>query len=197
LNPQPPSNAYSDHRPRTGWGGAGWLLGGLFMVSVAVGIMGWLRFTASEQELTTSIQRMAQRGSQLTPTQCIDAVLAWRIECTAMKNLCDASVYRMMESCLAGADRRKYCAENEAAMSATSFGYGDCAQRGLDRGGKKACAAAYRALDAYCKGSESQGAEKRGHHEWDSMYARLQDSFTTHPPSGRCAPVSMATKGKR
>jgi hypothetical protein len=70
-----------------------------------------------------------------------------------MKNLCDATVYRMMEACLSAAPRHEYCASVSSQSSSTAFGFDACAEQAKSRDIKKACAAAHRAIDAHCKAS--------------------------------------------
>jgi hypothetical protein len=127
------------------------VVGGVLLASTVLGVVATSGYLRSEESLTVARAAFGEIGSELSPGGCLERVLTWRASCDAMKSLCDASSYRMMESCLLAKDRSTYCAEVGEATSHTSFGNEDCKSRGLDRDGRKACAACYRAIDAHCK----------------------------------------------
>jgi hypothetical protein len=127
------------------------VLAGLFFLSTAMGIFAYAQFDRSEKHLTERLLEFRALGESATEQQCIDAVMEWVPQCSAMKSLCDDSVQRMMVACLIGQKRIEMCNEVEPIRRKTSFGYHECAARGLDRSGKKACASVYRAIDKYCE----------------------------------------------
>ncbi len=124
----------------------------LLLTSVAIGVTAYYRFIQSEKHLTERFEHFVQVGSNLTAYECVDEVMAWSRECSAMLSLCQDSVQRMMSGCLHAQDRSALCADVEAVRRSTSFGYDDCKSRDLDRVRKKACADSYRAIDKFCEG---------------------------------------------
>jgi hypothetical protein len=127
------------------------VIGMLFVVSTLMGTYAYSRFDASEKHLMAQMEMFETLGQQASEVQCIDGVLDWLPTCPAMLSLCRDSVGRMMGVCLQGQDRSSLCAAIEPIRRKTSFGYDECLARGLDRSGKKACAAAYRAIDKHCE----------------------------------------------
>ena len=124
----------------------------LLSLSTLLGAVAYWRFTVSERFLTRSFVVLERRGRTLTVEKCVDEVLRWGTRCEAMKSLCDASVPRQLEACLAGSDRSAYCRSIGQRYMATEFGVPECRARGiLHRGREKTnCALSYRAIAAYC-----------------------------------------------
>lgn len=122
---------------------------GLFIVS---------RYESSQRAIALAVQELGEKGHALDAEGCVDEVLAWNRRCSAMKSLCDASVPRVMEACLAAQDRRAWCAGLGDTTSDTHFGYKECAARGLERSAKKMCALTYRVIDGFCKQQSSAEA---------------------------------------
>jgi hypothetical protein len=129
--------------------GAGKVLALLFGLATLLGVIAYWRFTRSDRYLQRTLKAIVQRGPSLSPEQCVDEVLVWSRRCQAMKSLCDASVPRMMEGCLWGADRRPFCGRLGDRVMATQFGFAECRARGRDRR-DKTCALAYRTLADHC-----------------------------------------------
>ena len=137
-------------RPSTGL----WALSAFFIVSWAVlGIAGTSNYFASEDHIGQTMQRLNAEGAALDVDGCVDAVLAWHPQCTALSGLCDASVERVMESCVAGRDRADECRSFGAALGQTSFGVSQCRDRGIERrkGQDKQCAKSYGSFASHCK----------------------------------------------
>ena len=128
-----------------------WVLAVLFAVSVFLGIFAYAQFDRSEKHLTDQLLEFRALGETADVNECMDAVMNWVPQCSAMLSLCNDSVQRMMVACLIGQQRFQLCAEVETVRRRTSFGYAECEARGLDRRGKKACASIYRAIDKYCE----------------------------------------------
>jgi hypothetical protein len=98
---------------------------------------------------------MAESGKELSVEGCVDEVLTWRGQCSAMATLCDRSIGRMMEICMNAADRTSYCAGIAATETVrTTFGFEECKARGEHetRRRKKVCGTIYRAAAAHCDG---------------------------------------------
>lgn len=127
------------------------VIGALLVVATLMGTYAYSRFDASEKHLMQQVEKFASLGTTATEKVCLDSVLEWLPTCPAMLSLCRDSVGRMMAACLHGQDREAMCSEVEPIRRRTSFGYADCAARGLDRPGRKACADGYRAIDKYCE----------------------------------------------
>ncbi len=127
------------------------VIAALMIVATFMGTYAYSRFDDSEKHLTERLEHFAELGKTATPMECAEATLAWFPTCSAMLSLCQDSVGRMMRTCLAGQDRSTLCAEVEPIRRKTSFGYADCAVRGFERTGRKACADVYRAIDKHCE----------------------------------------------
>ncbi len=150
------SQAVADHQTeqpaRPERGSAFWVLLSIFVLSGVLGIVAYWRFTRSDRYLAAAFAQIQQRGKALTPEQCIDEVIGWTHRCEAMKSLCEASIPRMTELCLAAADRRDYCASLGQAVRSTEFGVPECRARGaIKREAKKVCALCYRGVATHCE----------------------------------------------
>ena len=120
-------------------------------MSVGMGVFASRRYARSQETLRTEYRRMLRRGKVLSAEQCVDEVLVFRRNCGTLKSLCDAFAPRLMEACLKGRDRRRYCASLPADTVRTRFGYLRCKRRGVDRRTRKACYGAYRLIAATCR----------------------------------------------
>jgi hypothetical protein len=123
----------------------------ILLVSLAIGVTAYYRFVQSEKHLTSTLAHFLEIGPQKSALGCVEDVVEWSKNCSAMLSLCEDSVQRMMGACLQGRSREDECAAVESVRRKTSFGYDDCSARGLDRVRKRACADAYRAFDKYCE----------------------------------------------
>ena len=119
--------------------------------SCVMGVVAYSKYRSSEKILWQDLAHFRQIGTQLSSEECINEVIEWRNNCLAMKSLCDISVPRMMETCLASQNREKYCVELGTIPSDTHFGFKECQNRHLNSKTKKACAASYRIIDSHCK----------------------------------------------
>lgn len=126
------------------------VVAGLLVLAVAIGVTAYYRFVQSEKHLTERFEYFVSLGPTQTVDGCLNEVLHWSENCSAMLSLCKDSVPRMMSACLDGADRSEYCAGVEDIRRMTSFGYDDCHSRQLDKVRNRACADAYRAIDKFC-----------------------------------------------
>ena len=131
------------------------VIGALFTVSLVMGSISYFQFMSSEEDLQKDFAQIRTRGADLGVEECVDAVLVWHEkECSAMKVLCDKSVGRMMEQCLAGGDRSAWCQSNDTSASHNSgFGFHECKARGThnSRKKKKVCGTTYQAIAAHCR----------------------------------------------
>jgi hypothetical protein len=124
----------------------------MLSISLALGVLAYWRYQQSEHFIRGSMTAFERRGTEASVEQCVDEVISWTEECSAIIGLCDASVSRMMNACLRGQDRSRYCAGVPSSATAdTRFGYPECKRRGVKGRTKKACAAAYRMLAAHCE----------------------------------------------
>ncbi|MCG3173502.1 MAG: hypothetical protein GMKNLPBB_01699 [Myxococcota bacterium] len=129
----------------------------LFLLASMLGVLAWVRLDESEKHLVAVMEEMKGKGAVLTPMQCVDATLEWYKGCSAMKSLCDASVARMMEACLAAADRSAYCAEMGDKTRDRKFGFAECLDRKMTRRNKKACGETFVAIDGHCRALRQKG----------------------------------------
>jgi hypothetical protein len=139
------------------------ILGGSFVLAVLfAGLL-----MRSEEQLWAAQVAMQEQGKALSVDECVDSVMQWRAGCTAIESLCDETVDPMIDTCMAGRDRKEYCGTVTEWTGST----GQCDERGVqatnpakgfwDRmlfgGGRqtparKACAKSYRAVAVYCEG---------------------------------------------
>jgi hypothetical protein len=127
-----------------------WVLSALFALSLVIGVVAYWRFTRSDRFLARDLKMMASRGKHHTIEQCVDDLLGWSAHCEAMLSLCEASIPRMMEACLAAQERAAYCKDLGIRAMSTRFGFPECKVRKVDRSRKKVCALAYRTIAAHC-----------------------------------------------
>ena len=119
-------------------------------------------FVRSEKTLYVEFADMKAKGRTLSAEQCVDEVLAWRDQCDAMELLCNRSIGRMMEMCLAEGQHTDFCTEVRAKPTGrTSFGFEECKAWGAhaDRKTKKICGTTYRAIAAFCRRQGREVAE--------------------------------------
>ena len=140
--------------PRPGGGRtAAKVIGGLLLGSTIVSIIAYVQFTRSETGILKDLEAIHQKGATIAVDACVAEVIDWHAhKCQAMSELCDRSVGRMMEQCLAARDRSDYCATIDPSEFATpNFGHADCEARAKNnRKAKKQCGTAYRAIAYYC-----------------------------------------------
>ncbi len=160
ASPQPP---VSSEAPPPGLrpGGrrtAAIVLGLCFLGSTLIAIITYGRFARSEQLILNDMKQVKERGALLPVEGCVDDVLAWHKSCSAMQTLCDKTVGRMMEQCLAGRDRSDYCRHVDMDKAQTSgFGFQECvAIAGKNRTLKKHCGTTYKAIAYYCAEVQKQ-----------------------------------------
>lgn len=125
----------------------------VFGASLLLGVYTFRILRISERHITRIAGELSEKGKALDPEGCVDEIVAWIPNCVAMWGLCINSVPRLMLGCLRARDREAFCEELGDRGSSTSFGYAQCEARkvSLKSRNKKACAMAYRAIDAYCK----------------------------------------------
>ncbi len=130
-----------------------WVVGGLGVGSVAIGIFLYSQYARSERVLMRDLDTIRDQGRALTPEGCIDAVLGWWKGCEAMSGLCDMSVPRMMMTCLQAADRSAYCSAHPSDTTAATFGKQQCKDKGFTstKQQRATCAFCYRSVDYHCK----------------------------------------------
>jgi len=119
-------------------------------ISTALAFILLGNFKTSEKYISASTVKFQERGGDLTAEGCVDEVLAWSVECKAIKQICKESVGLMMMSCLKAQERNEYCAEVLPVAADTHFGRKHCKERGYSRR-HKACATAYGTIDIYCR----------------------------------------------
>ena len=102
------------------------------------------------------------KGKTLDVEGCIDATLEWRQKCAANKVMCDNAIPLAMYHCLEQQDRQEQCMIIDEDMAKGTWLMEHCRERGSECKVMKKCpcAAAYRALDSFCRsGQESVQVE--------------------------------------
>jgi len=131
---------------------AWWVLGGIFALSVIMGVIAHRSLTFSVTSIKGSIGQFKRAGQRLSVEQCATRTLGWARRCGAMQSLCDASVHRLMGSCLEGQSRKQVCAGLDLGRSKAHYTFAACRKRKLPKGRrwKKICGGIYSALWIHC-----------------------------------------------
>jgi hypothetical protein len=158
------------HPPETSSRYGGYVVvGAIFLASAVLAVWFTLLLARSEETLWDSQLRMQQSAPNLDVDGCVDWVMEWRAECSALQSLCDVTIDPLIETCMLSADRSDYCAGVAEWTGTTGFEFGECDRRGVqavkpakgfvDRalfgGGRqtperKVCRASYRAIADHC-----------------------------------------------
>ncbi len=148
---------------------AGWqgpslslILGGVVVITIAMGIFAFWRYTESERWVQASLIEMEALGKTVDVEGCIDASIDWRNRCAANKTLCENAIPLATYHCLEQQDRSDSCLILDHDMSTGTWLMERCRARGSECKVMKkcTCAAAYRALDSFCRtGQESVQVE--------------------------------------
>lgn len=128
------------------------LVAGLLFCSVIGAAVAFWQFQRSERYVADALQDMRREGKLLSVEQCVDRVVDRSGRCEAMLSICESTSPRLMHACLEARDRTAYCGTLTTSTADTRFGFKACTARGARKGlPKKACASAYRTIDAYCR----------------------------------------------
>ncbi len=148
---------------------AGWqgpslslVLGAVVVVTIAMGCFAFWRYTESERWVQASLVEMEAKGKQRDVEGCIDAAIEWRQDCAANTTLCNNAIPLATYHCLEQQDRSESCMVLDHDMSTGIWLMEHCRERGNECKVMKKCpcAAAYRALDSFCRsGQESVQVE--------------------------------------
>lgn len=146
----------ADDAPRSGWGGAGVVIGVTLAVSFALALVLAFRYSAAMVYIKQTIEERPEpwpwEVEPHTPEQCVDAAMDWAAECHGVKSLCDIYVERVVLACIMSADRRTYCEVVGDDAETTEFGAAECRDRGVRRNiDREACANTYRTIAEYCR----------------------------------------------
>lgn len=123
----------------------------LLALSTGFGIMAYRNYDRSEKHLIGALEDFSRKGAGLDAIQCVDEVLNWAPHCDAMKDLCDASVPRLMDRCLKARGRAEDCSAWAAKSEDPKFVFSACRERGVAKYMKKTCGNAYKAIGQYCR----------------------------------------------
>lgn len=142
--------------PRSGWGGAGIVIGVTLAVSFALAVVLAYRYSAAMVYIKHTLEERSEPWPwELTPyapEQCVDASMQWAAECHGVKSLCDIYVERVVLACMMSSDRHTYCQVVGDAPETTEFGAAECRDRGVQRNvDREACANIYRTVGEYCR----------------------------------------------
>ena len=129
------------------------LLAFVGLMWVVMGVGSTAKYFQSEDHIGKTLAHMVEAGKTATIEECVDEVLAWRPQCTALVGLCDGSIDRVMSACLAGQDRTNECLALREDIGHTGLGVEECRARGIERrkGQDKECAKSYGQVSAYCR----------------------------------------------
>ncbi|MGH1341548.1 MAG: hypothetical protein ACRBN8_08365 [Nannocystales bacterium] len=130
-----------------------WVLGGIAILVVAMGIAGYMQLVRSRDHFAATTEKMDALGKTVDTEGCITAVLDWHANCEANKPLCDNGVPMVMTHCLLGRDRTSTCETVDLSSAKAKWVFDTCQERGTPCSNRKtcACASAYRAIDSFCR----------------------------------------------
>lgn len=129
-----------------------WLLTAIGVLSLGLGWFSYGRYRQAEVELRGALVTLRQRGTQLDAEGCVEAGLQWTRDCSALLDLCNASVSRVVNACLQATDRSADCRAFGRQLEDPRVVFRRCAKHGTHgRRGNKNCVEAYRMLAATCR----------------------------------------------
>ncbi len=112
---------------------------------------------SSAGSIGQSMHAIEDKGKTLTVEECVAEVVAWHDRCAAdnMPMMCLQETPKATAHCLAAVDRTEGCAPYLADNKDAHWAFKACAELGIDKASakprRKACTAAWRALDQFCK----------------------------------------------
>lgn len=124
-------------------------LSSIFILSVLFTFFAISQLHKSGQYIGREVSRFSTLGKTASVEECVDAVLSWANTCSAIRDLCQSSVGKMMSACLVSQNRADYCKSVGTEVNDSHFGYKHCYERGLSKR-NKACAEAYSTIGGYC-----------------------------------------------
>jgi|GEM_PF-4857716 len=152
MSVQAPENTAKSPKSR-GPSGLALLMGTMVLLWVVMGVAGTSNYFDSEDHISATLESMYELGATATVEQCVDKVLEWHPNCSALTGLCDASVDRVMGACLAGQDRKAECRVIAEQLGGTGLGVAECRARGIERrkGQDRECSKSYSSVGNHCK----------------------------------------------
>ena len=127
------------------------VVGGLFILSLVLGILVFRNYMQSEKLVTTDLNYLKLKAPSLTIEQCAQNNMSWYLKCDAMEEICDDTVTRMMKVCLVLGDKSAQCSAYGKEIYGYNFGAAQCKPYFKKRNQKKACADTWQTIADYCK----------------------------------------------
>ena len=137
-----------------------WVLAGLVVGTVAVGVLAYARYAGSEAYIAQGIAEMKARGAALDGEGCVDAVLGWAHDCDVHGTnsaVCEQGVKILMFHCLEAGEETARMAECDAFLAEErvqgKWVWKVCDARGTRCVNKRECncAEAFRSFESYCR----------------------------------------------
>lgn len=152
---------------RPGWGGAGWVVVAVLLLSVVLALHFGRQYTSFMVHVRNTLEEPAEplpwQVGPVTPEGCVDEAMAWAASCRGIKTLCDMYVSHVVELCMAAHDRVAYCEQLRSRHITTDFGAVECQARGVRRHlDDHACGNAYRQIDTHCTRILGERAAREG-----------------------------------
>ncbi|MCB9638076.1 MAG: hypothetical protein H6727_04115 [Myxococcales bacterium] len=128
------------------------IIGATFGLSLILALFSYNQLKASSSYIETSVREFGTFGKKLSVIGCAERAYQWNKQCTALKDLCLASLKRMVGACLHAQQRVKTCQSMNLGRNKGNFTFMRCKPKKLqrDREAKKACAYTYGAVWSYC-----------------------------------------------
>ncbi len=123
----------------------------LFAITGFLSLLLYFVYVRSAKELKKSFEHMQEIGKNLTIEECAQKNIEWYKSCTAMTQLCDQAIPRMMRICIANGNKESQCEQYGDSIFGYNFGATECKPYYSEKPLKKACADTYQAIADYCK----------------------------------------------
>lgn len=123
----------------------------LFAFALILGLLFYFVYMRSQSQLAQDFKQMQKDGKTLTIEECAQKTIEWYQSCSALTQLCDQSITKMMRICIANGDKQSQCDQYGDSVLGYNFGAEECKPYYSDKALKKACADTYQAIADYCK----------------------------------------------
>jgi hypothetical protein len=127
-------------------------------VAFGVAIVRQQRDFAEYRAATLEAGPLPWDSTPMTPDACVGFAVDWAMACPGLGTWCESEAPRVVGRCMAAQDRQVFCTEAADTVASTGFGVAECVamRERIDgqyaqRGHKKFCAAAYRAVAEHCR----------------------------------------------
>ena len=127
----------------------------LFGLALILGGVVFINYISSVKQVTHALSATQDAAKSLSIEQCAERNIDWYKSCSAMQQICDDTVSRMIKVCLVNGEKSSQCAKYGDKINGYNFGYEECKPYFSKKNMKKACADTWQAIADYCKDRKS------------------------------------------